>query len=500
MKFLDTLIITFRHIKGRLLESLMVVIGIALGVGIITSVLALIQAYNTDMGERLNRARLREIQIRAQMDDYDWTTAMLNIGTSETAEITFTLEDLERAKIECPDVDYGFISGFERFTIGDAPQPRGGERTATVVQGGGSGRVVVTEQTGRQGAEPGPGQGAGQPGADRQRPPGGEAGESGGSGRPEQTGDAAPSAEVLSPGLSPTIEQFFAGATTFDYFPAYDLKLAAGSFFTQADIENGRPVLVLGSRLPGQLYPEIDIQELPGRTLRLNGITYTIIGVLEPVEGEDDSQMFGQNNRGYIPFTVSRMYQRMRRLPQLTFSVQDSGRLKQAYDQLIAFFERKYGEGMIAANSALDMVEHEQKIILPILAVISLFAGVGLLIASINILNLMIARVIRRAKNIGISKAIGASRQNVFKQYLSETLMLGIGGGILGFGAAFGISRFLQNILNPEGIQQGSIVFVITWSILFFALIVALIVNIIFGIYPAYRASKTNTVDVLRIG
>ncbi|MGE5551229.1 MAG: ABC transporter permease [Bacteroidota bacterium] len=181
----------------------------------------------------------------------------------------------------------------------------------------------------------------------------------------------------------------------------------------------------------------------------------------------------------------------------LTFAVRDSDMLRPAVNQLKDYFQRKYGPGTVAIASSLDWIERDKRQIVPVLTVIGFMAGCGLLIAALNILNLMVARVLRRTRSIGISAALGASRRTIFQTYLYESLLLGASRGILGLGAAYGLTGLLRGILTRG--DTGGPDMNLTWQVLAIAALTTLAVNLIFGVYPAYRAARTNPVDALRM-
>lgn len=128
--------------------------------------------------------------------------------------------------------------------------------------------------------------------------------------------------------------------------------------------------------------------------------------------------------------------------------------------------------------------------------------------AAMNILNLMLARITRQKKNIGIMMAIGASRFDIFKLFLTESLALGAMGGVVGCFIAFLLSWLLQLLLNPDGVGGGGPQLDVirgagpeinvTFSIMAVALLLTLILNAVFGIYPAYKASRIEPTDALR--
>jgi putative ABC transport system permease protein len=122
---------------------------------------------------------------------------------------------------------------------------------------------------------------------------------------------------------------------------------------------------------------------------------------------------------------------------------------------------------------------------------ILVLASAGLVIASINILNLMLARVLRRTREIGISAALGASRRQIFRQSLAEALVLGISGGALGLPLSFGLVKLMSGIMEGLDVSVG------LTGVLAGALS-CIAASVIFGLYPAYLGARVIPADALR--
>mgnify|MGYP006274596813 FL=1 len=121
---------------------------------------------------------------------------------------------------------------------------------------------------------------------------------------------------------------------------------------------------------------------------------------------------------------------------------------------------------------------------------VGFFAIAGLFIAAINILNLMLTKVLRRRKNIGISVAMGATKLDIFKLFLIESMVLGLVGGIIGLGLTFGGLKLLGSLIQMK--------LNITLITLIASIAVSILVGAAFGVYPAYQATQVNAIDVLK--
>ncbi|NWF86296.1 ABC transporter permease [Candidatus Bathyarchaeota archaeon] len=189
--------------------------------------------------------------------------------------------------------------------------------------------------------------------------------------------------------------------------------------------------------------------------------------------------------------------------------VSDIEQSEQVANDIENVFENPYAISVLVPIAFVRQVDR-------ILAIVQLFlmaiASISLLVAGIGIMNIMTVSVMERTREIGILKAIGAKSRTVLAMFLSEAVLVGMVGGLIGiltgYGLSFVLSYGLSNFIQPQqqdtafqspGVQQSMAirpVFSLEWTII--AFIFAVIVCIIFGLYPARKASKLNPVDALR--
>ncbi|MEA2032234.1 MAG: ABC transporter permease [Euryarchaeota archaeon] len=191
---------------------------------------------------------------------------------------------------------------------------------------------------------------------------------------------------------------------------------------------------------------------------------------------------------------------------------------KDAYDGLFvkvddpAFavfaMERIKRLGLIARSDAQDMIDGVNKLMVAITLVLGFFSGIALVVGALMVVNTMIISVYERTKEIGLTKALGASDFDIMKMFLAECVIIGVIGGILGdlLGIGFSVlidllgKPFLVSALGGElgaGLQSGSIT-AITPGILAVGFAISLVLSIVSGLYPARRAARLNPLDALR--
>jgi putative ABC transport system permease protein len=290
----------------------------------------------------------------------------------------------------------------------------------------------------------------------------------------------------LPEGPEPVLEEMTGMRVSLDYFSAWNLQVAEGSLFTQKELEESVPVMVLGSELAETLFEDglsLGREVLVFRTL------YRIIGILEPTGSIADETAF-------VPAQLIDM----ERIPQfarqfiglnttLHFTVYEPERLDEAKAQLTDWFDRTYREGEVVITIPRTEVEAAQDRTSRLVSVILFLAVAGLLIASVNVSNILLGRAMRKRKNVGILKALGASIRDVFGLFFIEALVLGVSGAILGTGLSVLISR-----LMVIAISGGAVVSIM----LFLGILAAWAVTTSLTVIPALQASRIPAAEALR--
>lgn len=281
-------------------------------------------------------------------------------------------------------------------------------------------------------------------------------------------------------------ELISASRVTADYFAASDLEVLQGGLFTAADYEaEGNSVLVT----PG-LLEELEVTGEPvGQSVEFSqGGTLTIVGV---VEASDDP--FARETLAYLPLTPSTIQENVNLT--LKAAVADAQNLDAARAEVEAFARGRWGEGAVV-ETALGQVDAGPNTTFLLIAG---FASLGLLVAALNIMNLMLARVLKRQRDIGILRSLGASRRVVGAQVLLEAVVLGLLGGLLGLAAGFGLLAAYDAYLKAlaSGVQVIDAP-TMRWGSAALGVGVALTISLIFGAYPAAVAARVRPVTALR--
>ena len=272
-----------------------------------------------------------------------------------------------------------------------------------------------------------------------------------------------------------------------------NLVLKAGRFITEADNQQRRNVLVVGVNCVEALFPGKE-DDVVGKVVRMNGETWEIIGVIE----KRKAGFFGENEEDrkvFLPFRTARKVAPERK-EELFIIQAKQGQLKDAVAEVEGILrqrrEVKYGEPSdFDVKTADSFIAQFDSIIGGVgLAAIAI-SCLGLLVGGIGVMNIMLVSVTERTKEIGIRKAIGATKSAIVLQFLLEAMTLTFFGGVIGVTIAIGISNLIM-LLVPSIPAQ-----VPAWAVIA-GLGTSVGVGLIFGVLPARKASKLDPIECLR--
>lgn len=313
---------------------------------------------------------------------------------------------------------------------------------------------------------------------------------------------------------------------TPEYAEANRLKISRGHFITDAEDFQRATSCVLAARVAERLFP---VQDPIGKRIYMPESTdyYTVVGILEPknataaIGGSLSSQDFSSDV--YIP--IRTLQQRIgdqvatRRgssfdgeiieLNQITLrvgSVSDVRRTAELIESALASHKKMEDITVVVPLELLEQARTTQAMFMVFMGMI---AAISLLVGGIGIMNIMLATVTERTREIGIRRALGAKRADIVRQFLVETSVLSIVGGITGIlfgllcGPAVNAARWVVGYYAPDTIAKlPEVIRTVQPEILPesipIAFYISLMVGILFGIYPAMRAAKMNPIEALR--
>ena len=279
---------------------------------------------------------------------------------------------------------------------------------------------------------------------------------------------------------------------TSNYASIVNISLKEGRFITDSDDQQRANVLVIGVNAADALFP--GLTQIAGTQVRMGGYNFEVVGVLE----KRKAGFFGENeedNAVFIPFRTAEKIAPARGYKLFVIRGR-SGQVQEALTQSEEILRRrrnvKFGDpNNFDIKTADKFIEQFDSITAMVGLIAIAISSLGLLVGGIGVMNIMLVSVTERTKEIGVRKAIGARRRDIVRQFLFEAMMLTFLGGVLGVVLSFGISKLLLFLIPsmPASIP--------TWAVVS-GLTVSIGVGLIFGVWPARKASRLDPIECLR--
>jgi putative ABC transport system permease protein len=306
--------------------------------------------------------------------------------------------------------------------------------------------------------------------------------------------------------------------TTQAYEQVNPIKVVEGRFLVDADeIEAEgddnfmRNVCVLGADVAEGLFP---FEAAVGKTIVLNKHQFVVVGVLADrmPTGSAGGTSSGEDFNGdvYIPLRTCRgrygekIFLRQSgsrsgeqvELHQVTLTISEMNKVRDAGEAVRSQLERSHFKKDWAVTVPLDRLEEAERAKNRYKALLFLIASISLLVGGIGIMNIMLATVTERTREIGIRRALGAKRRDIILQFLIESIAQTTVGGVFGVGAGLGFAFGVPFI--AEKVFQWNLPVKLHVESMFWSLGISIFVGVLFGLYPAWRASRLDPIEALR--
>ena len=279
-----------------------------------------------------------------------------------------------------------------------------------------------------------------------------------------------------------------------DYLDINNDSVQLGRFLRDGDVARNRPVAVIGSEVQKDLF--VNDMDPIGKNIRIDGKSVMVIGVLREKTRDFLSSISsgGGNNanrRILLPYTY---FQQLLGTKEINLLQAESSGLADtdaAVFQIEDILKRRHGERFsYKAETMAQYVKTTENILRGVSVIGIIAASVSLFVGGMGIMNIMSTSVVERTREIGIRKALGASKGDILAQFLFEAMLISLMGGILGLllgiAAGYGLGVVTGMPLTPS------------WPSVLVALTVSILVGVISGYYPAFRAASLKPVEALR--
>lgn len=273
------------------------------------------------------------------------------------------------------------------------------------------------------------------------------------------------------------------------------LSLTKGRFFNKNDVRSNAKVCMVDESFINSFNFISD--NVLGKKIKISSgstyMEYEIVGVIKTGSGLLQNIMGGYlPNFIYIPYTTMQENLNNNNYSQIAIRLYDNQNTNETGEKILTLLERNIGnKGVYTITDLAKQKENLNVIFNVVTTILSSIGTISLIVAGISIMTIMLVSVNERKREIGIKKAIGASRFLIMKEFLIEAIIVSLVGSFVGIALGFGISYAVSLFLG--------LAFQFRWNIIIYTLFCSLIFGVFFGIYPALKASTLKPVDALRL-
>lgn len=274
-------------------------------------------------------------------------------------------------------------------------------------------------------------------------------------------------------------------ASTADIFPGLNLTAQFGVLFTKQDVDKRSKIVVIGPKIAENLYG--DAESAVGRSVKVDGQPFRVVGVLEAKGGGG----FGGPDLDsfvYMPYKTAYLFNPDKEFLAIIVKTRSDADIEEVKQNITKALTKRYKEDDFSVIEQTEILNAIGSIFGIINTVLVAIAAVSLVVGGIGIMNIMYVTVTERIKEIGIRRAIGARKADVLWQFLIESVILSLFGGLVGLGLAFVIVWFIQRLF-PAYIDVQTVAL---------ALGVSSCIGVLFGVFPAKKAADLSPIEAIR--
>lgn len=274
-------------------------------------------------------------------------------------------------------------------------------------------------------------------------------------------------------------------ATTPELVVTAKLPVEEGQFIDDATSYN---TAVVGHQLAIDLF---GTENPISSNFQLRGETFTIIGVLKKIDQPVNYNNIDFDRTAFITLeTGLQLHDGRSQIQQINVSAPSSGILQESLPKIDKALTKYHGEKDFTIVSGQDIARPTNQLFQTMTNVMVIIAAISIVVGGIGIMNIMLVNVAERTREIGIRKAVGASNKNIIMQFLTESVMISLLGGVIGALTGVATAYFIGSILYLSP--------VINWNIALIALGMSVLAGVVFGLYPAARAAAKDPIESLR--
>lgn len=280
------------------------------------------------------------------------------------------------------------------------------------------------------------------------------------------------------------------GATP-EYASVRSIETSYGAWLSEDDVAGAKRVAVLGSDTAEELFGEGSVPI--GQRIRIDGTPFTVVGI---AAAKGSTGPISNDDAVYVPLKALQQYLvGSDDLSSIYVEAETQEQMSQVQSSIETLLLSRHDvapdeEADFQVASQEDLAETVNSITGMLTALLGSVAGISLVVGGIGIMNMMLTTVTERIREIGLRKAIGATRGDITSQFLAEAVALTVIGGLVGIGLGWGISAAIAAVSTLDAVVTGSSVLL--------AVGVSTGIGLVFGYYPARRAAMLNPIEALR--
>lgn len=270
-----------------------------------------------------------------------------------------------------------------------------------------------------------------------------------------------------------------------DFIPMRKLSLSRGRPFSRREVDRRERVAIAGSKVAARLLPPRAI----GEVLHLGGVPYEVVGVLAPRQGGMGSGDVG-DDAVLVPYSALQRQVGSREVPVLFLSAAEGASLEEVRAGILEHLGRRHPGSRYNVESLDQIIRAVDGVLSSVTTATAAIGAVSLIVSGFGVFNVLLMSVTERTKEIGIRKAVGASRRDILWQFLLEAVLLSVAGGGVGMAVGLAISLAIAYFVGwplrvPVSALAGPFLF-------------TLAIGVAFGTYPADRAARLDPVEAIR--
>ena len=278
--------------------------------------------------------------------------------------------------------------------------------------------------------------------------------------------------------------------TAVTYLPIRDFEVEHGRDLTDQEVEGMSRTALLGPVTATNLF---DTDDPLGKTVKINGINFQVVGVLK---SKGDQGWFNPDDQVIVPYTTAmKQLFGLDYLREIDVQAADDADLKEVQESIITVLRKRHRleEGVeddFSVRNQADIIQTASEVTQTFTILLAGIASISLLVGGIGIMNIMLVTVTERTREIGVRMAIGAKRRNIRLQFLLESLIISGIGGLMGVGAGFAAAFVISRLTQfGAAVEMKSVLL---------SLVFSAAVGVFFGYYPARRAAMLDPIEALR--